>query len=187
VAGRRGYVGIIKNYGALVGGSLAHGHQQIVLSSVVPRRLLDNARFEEERGERYTDYILRENADALTLADYGPARLLVPHFMRRPFDMQLVLERTSRRYLFELDDAEVNAVARGWRDALRLIHTLMPRLGRELAYNVITHNGPGAGLYFEFLPYTQEWGGYEHLGLILCQADPVQVAQQARALLAELG
>jgi galactose-1-phosphate uridylyltransferase len=56
-------------------------------------------------------------------------------------------------------------------------------LGREIAYNVVTHNGPGAGLYFEFLPYTQEMGGYEHLGLFICQGDPEEVAERLRAYL----
>jgi hypothetical protein len=74
--------------------------------------------------------------------------------------------------LFELTDDEILAVANGWHDAIRLILQVMPKLDREIAYNVITHNGPGAGLYFEFLPYTQEVGGLEHLGLAICQANP---------------
>jgi hypothetical protein len=53
-------------------------------------------------------------------------------------------------------------------------------MGREIAYNVITHNGPGAGLYFEFLPYTQESGGFEQLGLFVCQAEPEAAAAQIR-------
>jgi hypothetical protein len=51
----------------------------------------------------------------------------------------------------------------------------MPAIGRETAYNITCHNGPGAGLYFEFLPYTQEFGGVEHLGIYACQADPYVV------------
>ena len=58
-------------------------------------------------------------------------------------------------------------------------------IGRELAYNVITNNGLGAGLYFEFLPYTQEIGGYEQLGFYACQADPNQVAAHIRTLMGE--
>jgi galactose-1-phosphate uridylyltransferase len=184
--GRRGYVGIVKNYGALVGGSLIHGHQQIAYSNIMPRRLADDWGFERERGERYADYILRETPEALRLRDYGAATLLTPYYMRRPFDMQLVLHDTSKRYLYELDAAEVAAVARALREAIQLIRSVMPRLGRQLAYNVIVHNGPGAGLYLDLLPYTQEVGGYEHLGLILCQADPAETAKRARELLASL-
>lgn len=186
VEGRRGYVGIVKNYGALVGGSLIHGHQQIAYCNKMPRRLADDWRFEQERGERYADYILRETPEALRLRDYGAATLLTPYYMRRPFDMQLVLHDTTKRYLCELDGAELSAVARALREAIQLIREVMPRLGRQLAYNVIVHNGPGAGLYLDFLPYTQEVGGYEHLGLILCQADPTETAQRARGLLDDI-
>ncbi len=184
--GRRGYVGIVKNYGALVGGSLIHGHQQIAYCNIMPRRLADNWRFEEAWGERYADYILRETPEVLRLRDYGAATLLTPYYMRRPFDMQLVLHDTSKRYLCELDDAEVAAVARAFREAIQLIREVMPRIGRKLAYNVIVHNGPGAGLYVDFLPYTQEVGGYEHLGLVLCQADPTETAKTAREILTDI-
>jgi hypothetical protein len=71
-------------------------------------------------------------------------------------------------------------VARAWQDGIRVMRAVMPTIGRKLAYNVITNNGLGAGLYFEFLPYTQEIGGYEHLGLYACQADPNRVAQQIK-------
>jgi hypothetical protein len=61
----------------------------------------------------------------------------------------------------------------------------MVQIGREAAYNIITHNGSGSGLYFEFLPYTQELGGFEHLGLYLCQGNPLSAAAQAREILAQ--
>ena len=54
---------------------------------------------------------------------------------------------------------------------------------RDLAYNIVTHSGPGAGLYLEFLPYTQEQGGLERLGLHVCQATPGQAAARLRAAL----
>lgn len=185
--GRRGYVGIIKNYGALVGGSLIHGHQQIAYSSAMPRRLRDDWRFEQERGERYADFILRENPTALTVHEYGDhARLLVPYYMRRPYDLQLVFRRTEARYLSELAAEELAVLAEALHDGIALMRSVLPRLGRSLAYNIIVHNGPGAGLYVDFLPYTQEQGGYEHLGLILCQADPLEVAQHARSMVKDV-
>ncbi len=177
------FVSIIKNAGHLVGGSLTHGHQQILLSNVAPRRIVDDWRFEQERGESFAAYMLRENPETLLVRDYGPARLLVPYFMRRPYDLFLIVQETERRYLHDLSPAETTAVARGWHDALRAFRALLPELGRELAYNVVTHNGPGAGLYFEFLPYTQEMGGYEHLGLFISQGDPEEVAGRLRAYL----
>ena len=39
---------------------------------------------------------------------------------------------------------------------------------------------PGAGIYFEFLPLTQETGGFEQLGLSICQSEPAVAAAQLR-------
>jgi galactose-1-phosphate uridylyltransferase len=185
--GERGLVLIMKNYGHLVGGSLAHGHQQIAFSTVMPRRMWDNWRFKEERGEPFSAYLLRENPPELAVKDYGPALLLVPYFMRRPFDMMLLLRETDRKHLHELSEREIAAVAEAWHDAIRVIRSIMPRIGREIAYNVITNNGPGAGLYFGFLPYTQEIGGAEQLGLFVCQQNPDDAAAHIRELLDQGG
>ena len=174
---------ITKNYGRLVGGSLSHGHQQIILTSLLPSRFLDNQRFLQEKGEVFSAYLLRENPPELLVRDYGPAVLLVPYFIRRPYEMMLLLKDSSRQFLHELSEKELLAAAQGWRDAIRVMRTIMPAAGRETAYNITCHNGPGAGLYFEFLPYTQENGGLEHLGLYTCQADPRHVAEHIRTVL----
>lgn len=181
-----GSVLITKNYGRLVGGSLVHGHQQIALSSVVPRRFDDNLRLEQSRGETFSAYMQRENPQNLTIKDYGPAVLLVPYFMRRPYDMMLLLKDASRQYLHQLEWAEIRAVADGWRDAISVMRAIMPAIGREIAYNILTNNGPGAGLYFEFQPYSQEFGGFEQLGLLICQANPAEVTKHVRRVLAKL-
>ncbi len=182
-SGQPGYVEIIKNYGRLVGGSLIHGHQQIGLSNVMPSRMRDNHRFEQERGETFTAYMLRENPGELLIKDYGPAVLLTPYFMRRPFDMMLILKDTAKRYVHQLTAEEIKAVAEGWHDAIRTMLWVMPKIGRETAYNIVTNNGPGAGLYFEFLPYTQEMGGFERLGLFICQGNPQDSAAQIKEFL----
>ena len=174
---------IIKNYGHLVGASLAHGHQQIACSSLMPRHFQDNARFEEEHGETFSGFVLRETPAELVVRDYGPVVLLVPTFMRRPYAMMLLVKATRRRYVHQLDEAERVAVAEGWHDGIRAIREVMPRIGREIAYNVITNNGPGAGLYFEFMPYTQEIGGVEHLGLFVCQGVPEDAAATLREII----
>jgi hypothetical protein len=177
------FVVIIKNYGRLVGGSLIHGHQQIAFSNVMPRHFRDNARFEQRHGEPFSEYMMRETPSELIIKDYGPAILLVPPFMRRPYDMMLLLKETSRRYLHQLGGEELEAVAEGWHDGIRAVREIMPRVGREIAYNVITNNGPGAGLYFEILPYTQEIGGVEHLGLFVCQELPDRAAARLREII----
>ena len=50
---------------------------------------------------------------------------------------------------------------------------------------MIINNGPGAGLYVEFLPYTQETGGVEHLGLLVCQELPERAAARLREILSK--
>jgi hypothetical protein len=89
----------------------------------------------------------------------------------------------SKRYLHELAEVEITAVAEGWYDAIRAILMIMPEIGREIAYNVTTNIGLGAGIYFEFLPYTQETGGFENLGLFVCQKNPKSAATHIRYLL----
>lgn len=177
------FVSIIKNVGSAVGGSLEHGHQQIVLGNLVPKRIRDNQSFQEKQGQVFSDFLLSQNPVELLIHDYGSAALLVPIFMHRPFDMMLVLKDSQKAYLHQLNGNELEAVSSGWRDAARVFQQIMPLLNREIAYNIITHNGPGAGLYFEFLPYTQEKGGLEHLGISVSQADPFQAAEQIRSLL----
>jgi galactose-1-phosphate uridylyltransferase len=176
-------VSIIKNYGQLVGGSLDHGHQQIVFSNVMPRRVWENQRFARERGEPFPAYLWRQNPKDLLIADYGQVALLVPFFMRRPYDMILAVKEPRKGCLHELSEAELGEVARGWHEASRALHALMPGMGREVAYNVITHSGSGTGLYFEFLPYTQEDGGLEKLGLFVCQERPETAAARVREFL----
>ena len=134
--GYPGFVLIIKNYGHLVGGSLAHGHQQIALSDVLPRRIRDDWRFEQERGERFSAYLMRENPTEFLVRDYGPALLLVTYFMRRPYDMMLLVKDVGKKYLHELARPEINAVAEGWHDAIRAIRWIMPKIGRETVAGV---------------------------------------------------
>lgn len=179
------FVSIIKNYGPLVGGSLDHGHQQIALSNVMPRRFRDNLLFEQQRNEPFTSYILRENSSKLLIRDYGSAVLLVPYFMRRPYDLLLVVKDPEKHHLHELSHGQIQDIADGWHDAIRAIIQVMRRMGREAVYNVITNNGPARGVYFDFLPFTQEMGGMEHLGLFVCEQDPEGAAAQIRAAIEE--
>jgi galactose-1-phosphate uridylyltransferase len=178
-----GTVSIIKNGGRSGGASMAHGHQQISFSNLTPVRMRENQRFLDEQGEVLTQYLLRENPHELLVADYGSAVLLVPYFMRRPYYMSLIVRDTSKNYLHQLSVAEIDAICLGWQDAIRAIHRLLPLMGREIAYNIIAHNGPGAGVAFDFLPFTQETGGFEHLGLAVSQSTPETAADQIRQVL----
>jgi galactose-1-phosphate uridylyltransferase len=177
------FVSIIKNYGTAVGSSLSHGHQQIVLTNVQPTSVAADHKFQITSGETFSDYMLRVTPQDLIIRDYGPAVLLVPEFMRRPYVMMLMVRDSSKRYLHELFEDEIKAVAHGWHDAAYSYHDLLPRIDKEVAFNVLTHNGPGAGLYFEFLPYTQVLGGLERMGIYICTERPEVAARRLREVL----
>lgn len=176
-------VSIIKNVGSAVGGSLEHGHQQVLLGNIVPRRILADQEFEARKGISFSQYLIRETPEKLVIKDYTGVVLMVAKFMRRPYEMILSVTDPDKLHLFDLRADEMRAVAEGWQDASRAIRTILPELRREVAFNVVAHNGPGSGLYFEFLPYTQEQGGLEQLGLAVCQKTPEQTADQIRGKL----
>ncbi|NOY09599.1 MAG: hypothetical protein GXP33_12255, partial [Spirochaetes bacterium] len=176
------FVIIIKNYGRPVGGSLSHGHQQILYSSIMPGAFAEDLNFESKHGESFCSFMHRENPENLIVKDYGGAVLSVPFFMKRPYHMILSVKAPEKRFLHQLDEKELLAVSRGWHDAAKAIATVMPEIGRETAYNIITHNGPGDGLYFEFLPYTQEMGGLEKLGFYICEGEPEQAVKTLKEL-----
>lgn len=181
-----GYVSIIKNYGKIAGGSLSHGHQQIVTSNIMPKQIFNNWNFYSKNQMNFTEYLLEVNPDDLLIKDYGPALLLVPYFMRRPFDMFLVMKDTSKKFIHELNEKEMKAVATAWQEATRIMLQILRSLNKEEAYNITVNNGPGAGLYFEFLPFSQLIGGYEKIGLWVCQESPQKAAQTLRTFMAEL-
>jgi diadenosine tetraphosphate (Ap4A) HIT family hydrolase len=116
----------------------------------------------------------------LQVRDYGETILVVPYFMRRPYDMLLIVKNTERQYLHELTDAERRALTQGIQEAIRALMHIMPLLGREPAFNMTINNGPGAGLYLEFLAHTQEIGGFEQLGLWVCQESTTNAAAYLR-------
>ncbi len=165
-----GYVGIIKNYGRLVGGSLAHGHMQIVHTNVLPRRIEDDARFHERYDVPFARHMLENNPESLTVKDFGgKIRMLIPYFMRRPLDAFFIPLGTAETHLHHLETAHIEALAEALQFATATAKAAMPQIGREPAYNIIFHTGPVGLLYVELLPYTQETGGYENMGLYMCQ------------------
>ncbi|MEK7369331.1 MAG: hypothetical protein AABZ62_06670, partial [Planctomycetota bacterium] len=179
-----GYIGVIKNVGRLVGGSLAHGHHQIMHTNIKPRRVEEDEGFKQNFGQNFSDYILRENPGEYTIKEYGHGvRLIVPYFMRRPLHAMIVVADNSSGYLHHLSKVTLNSLCLAVRDVSRAVVELMPRLDRELAYNWIIHEGDIGGMYVEVLPWTQEMGGYEQLGIFLCQNTPETSVKHYRELL----
>lgn len=178
-AGER-HVSIIKNVGRLVGGSLNHPHQQIVLSSAVPRRVGENRAFAERTGRTFTEFLRRENPSELTIARLQTGRFLVPYFMRRPYNLLYALDDLRPSRLSETSAAQRRDLGLAMAMGMRMTQVGLDLLDREEAYNVVFHLGPGTGMYLEFLPRSQEDGGFEQLGLSACQSSPFLVARALR-------
>lgn len=179
-----GYIGVIKNVGRLVGGSLSHGHHQIVHTNIKPRRVEENEGFRQSFGQNFSDYILRENPAEYTVKEYDHGvRLIVPYFMRRPLHAMIVVGDNSIGYLHHLNSEVLNSFCTAIRDVSRAVVELMPRMDRELAYNWIIHEGDIGGMYVEVLPWTQEMVGYEQLGIFLCQNTPGTTVKHYRELI----
>ncbi|BEU05136.1 galactose-1-phosphate uridylyltransferase [Agarivorans sp. OAG1] len=175
-----GYVSIIKNFGATAGASLVHGHQQIAYSNILPQHFFNNLRFRKRHNKSFSRYMLEENPSELLVKDYGELQLIVPYFMKRPLDMLLIVKDSDKRYLHQLNSIEQQQLVEGMQQAIQAILHLMEQMGIPPAYNMIINNGPGCGLYLEFLPKTQMMGGYEQIGLFVCQANAADSAELLR-------
>ncbi len=114
----------------------------------------------------------QNNPDDLLLEESETTKLVVPYFMRRPYGVMLFVKDDSKQFIHELTAQEKHDVASGIAKVTKIYHSLLPSIGRDIAYNVLFHTGPGAGIYIEFLPYTQETGGMEQQGLWVCQDTP---------------
>ena len=176
-----GFYTLFKNFGRLVGGSIAQGHQQMGYSSVIHPKAEQLKGLAEKRGYTFADYLLRDNPSSLMLKEFGKAVLLIPYCMRRPYAMMLVLKDTSKRHLHELSDEEIAAAAAGWKIGILIMRRVLGWSGKSTAYNIVAHTGPGCGIFFEFMPYTQETGGFEHLGLFICQSTPEICAENIKS------
>lgn len=175
-AGR--HVSVIKNVGRSVGGSLSHGHQQMALTNVLPRRIAEDRAFRTREGRAFTGFMLEENPAELTILELETGRLVVPYFMRRPFDMQYLLSDEKIEHLCELSTTQLSDLATALARGMELLRGVLERLDVEVAYNVVFHTGTGGGLYLEFLPHTQALGGFEQLGLSACQSTPRTAAAE---------
>ncbi len=100
----------------------------------------------------------------------------VPYFMKRPLQT-VIYYKHEQDYLHHVDEDHLTDLAGILRKNTSAVISLMEKMGREPAYNIIFHSGPGAQLYLELLPYTQETGGYEHLGIYVCQGSPRTTAE----------
>lgn len=159
------YVSIFRNSGAAAGASIAHPHSQLIALPVVPgavaeeRGKLDEFfhlfgecpfsaihRHEKEEGER----LLLEGRHCFALAPFASVT---------PGETWLVPQRHVRT-LFELSDAEVEALARMLRRTMVTLMDIFPRV----PYNLMVHQAPRGRdfhLHLEIRPRLGRLAGFE--------------------------
>jgi galactose-1-phosphate uridylyltransferase len=176
-----GYVSIIKNYGSAAGASLTHGHQQVAFSNIMPQRTYNNQRFYQRHHLTFNQYLLRENPASLTVAEIGSTRIIVPYFMRRPYNL-LVVPHTEAEHLHELSPKALLELEVSIQRTMQVYHGLLESLNRDVSFNMVIHTGPDSQLYVEFFPMVQAMGGFERIGMWICQLTAQKAADQLRAL-----
>jgi hypothetical protein len=171
--GHRGHVGVIKNRGRGVGGSVEHDHQQILLCSEP---------FAEPLRTKGLAGILRAEANAERTVDSidNLATTLVPSFMRRPLCAFIVPAGEDSGWLHHMSPDVLDATAFAIARLTLAVSECMSAAGAEPAWNLVCHTGPGCGPLFELRAFTQPLGGYEHLGLYLCEERPETSAARLR-------
>ncbi|MGD8914119.1 MAG: hypothetical protein PVI97_12350 [Candidatus Thiodiazotropha sp.] len=176
-----GYVSIIKNYGSAAGASLTHGHQQVAFSNIMPQRTYNNQRFYQRHHITLSQFLLRENPASLTVAEIGSTRIIVPYFMRRPFNL-LVVPQTAAEHLHEISPKAFQELEVAIQKTMQVYHSLLQSLNREVSFNMAIHTGPDSQLYVEFFPIVQAMGGFERIGMWICQLSAQKAADQLRDL-----
>lgn len=174
--GHYGHFGVIKNVGRLIGGSVSHGHQQMIHTNILPQRIEQDAEFMIRTGKSLAAFLLETNPRRLLIRDFAECVALVPYFAKRPLEA-MILPKQNRQNLHELRSSEIAALAAALRTVCSCVVDLMVEMGREVAYNLVFHTGPIGRLYVEMLPWTQEIGGYEQLGIYVSQASPLITAE----------
>ena len=110
--------------------------------------------------------------------------ILVPPFMRRPLHAFIVPHVANPvGWLHHLADDLRDAVAVAVARLTAAVDDLMTASHGEPAWNLVLHAGQGCDPLFELRPYTQAPGGYEHLGLYLCEETPATSAGRLREAL----
>jgi len=171
--GHRGHVGIIKNRGRRVGGSVEHDHQQILLCSAAPAEPAATVGLGPRLLEQTPDDLVVDRID-------DRVTTLVPTFMRRPLHAFVVPRGPAVGWLHHMPEDLLRATGRALARLTAATSRVMEARHGEPAWNLVCHAGAGCGPVFEMRAFTQPLGGYEHLGIYLCEERPATTAGRLR-------
>ena len=170
------HVQTIKNTGRAVGGSIEHGHYQVSGMSIVPARIQNDARLLRDRNMSFVGLLALVNGKEFEVKEYDSVKVVVPYYMRRPFDAIIYPKQKGLTLVGNMDEKLREDFSRATIDITKALHDIMPGRGKEFAYNLVFHTGKIGTMYLEVLPYTQQEGGYEKAGLNVCQMLPEDCA-----------
>jgi hypothetical protein len=103
--------------------------------------------------------------------------------MRRPLSAFVVPTGDDTGWLHHMPPEVLDACAFAIARLTLAVSVAMASSGAEPAWNLVCHAGPGCGPLFELRAFTQPLGGYEHLGLYLCEERPETTAARLRAVI----
>jgi len=179
----QGYFTLIRNEGSSVGGSVYHDHFQMLYTNQEPLSFREDRLFWEHQGIGVSQMILEQTPESQRVLSQGSWILLVPPFMKRPYELILVNSNREKRLLHHLGSEDLRDLAFMLQKTFQLQTALFSRYNRDKAYNLTCHNSGYGALYFEVFPQWQPLGGFERLGLYLSQGDPEEIAQEYKSLL----
>jgi hypothetical protein len=114
--------------------------------------------------------------------------VLVPPFMRRALQAFVIPEGAGPvGWIHHLPEDVLDATALVVARLTAALNALMVEQFGEPAWNLIWHTGPGAWPVLEMRAFTQPLGGYEHMGIYLCEEHPETTARRLRQALGREG
>ncbi|WP_028972900.1 hypothetical protein [Spirochaeta cellobiosiphila] len=179
----KGYFAFIRNEGQSVGGSVYHDHFQMLYSNQEPLSFREDRNFYEKHGVGPTQILHEEISTELIVLSQGEWQLVVPPYIKRPYELMIYTPNRSNVHLNSLSETSVRDLTFLLQKSFQLQTSLFKHLGKDKAYNLICHNSGYGSIYFELFPMVQPLGGFERLGLYLSQGDPIEGAELYRQLL----
>ncbi len=168
---------VIKNTGKPVGSSIDHGHYQVIFVNKQTKKTQKDKRFLCDYGKSFASHLLRNASRELRVKSYNSVEVVIPYYMRRPLT-SVIIPKEDVTSFGDLTKEQCEDFARATSFVAHRFSTLMPKMGKEFAYNLVFHTGPIGRMYIEAMPYTQPDGGLEKIAVNLCQSSPETSAQK---------
>lgn len=160
---------IIKNEGNAVGGSIAHDHFQAAYLPLPPQLLQEDISWFQKKGHGFSEYLMDTMQKEQLVLEKGNWLVFVPPYMRRPGDLLICHRNPGCSFFHQLSFTDLKDLVEIMRPLPASNRIWAEESKRPPAFNFLFHNSGKGPFYLEFRPDTQALGGFEKLGLFLCQ------------------